>query len=155
MKLATLLYIKNSQGDYLLLERIKNPNKGLLSPPGGKLDIHLSESPIECAVREAHEECSLDSTKDDWKLMGILTEKDFPNIGDIMVFLFEYKKQLDAIPPECNEGKFFFVPESEIMNSNIPETDKKYIWQSILQNKGNDAFFLDMDCTNYPEIILK
>jgi len=156
MKLATLLYIKNSQGDYLLLERIKNPNKGLLSPPGGKLDVHLAESPIECAVREAHEECGLESKKEDWKLMGVLTEKSFPNIGDIMVFLFEYRKPVNQIPPECNEGKFFFVPENEIMLSNIPETDKKYIWESILQNKNvNETFFLDMDCTNYPEIVLK
>ena len=59
MKLATLLYIKNDNGDYLLLERVKHPNKGLLSPAGGKLDVHLAESPVECAVREAQEEIGL------------------------------------------------------------------------------------------------
>jgi len=160
MKLATLLYIKNDNGDYLLLERVKNPNKGLFSPPGGKLDIHLAESPIECAVREAYEECGIDSKNEDWKLIGIMTEKEFPHIGNIMVFLFEFKKRVNTIPPEFHEGKFHFVPESELMSSHIPETDKKYIWSSILQNKeqkmrNEEVFFLNMDCTNYPEIILK
>ena len=69
MKLATLLYIKNDNGDYLLLERVKNPNKGLFSPPGVKLDVHLAESPIECAVREANEECGIESNNEDWKLI--------------------------------------------------------------------------------------
>jgi 8-oxo-dGTP diphosphatase len=158
MKLATLLYIKNDYGDYLLLERIKNPNKGLLSPPGGKLDVHLAESPIECAVREANEECGIISENKDWKLIGIISEKEFPHIGNIMVFLFEYKQKINEIPDECAEGKFHFIPESEIMSSNIPETDKKYIWSSILQNNKNlqnEPFFLNMDCTHYPEITLK
>jgi len=154
MKLATLLYIKNDNGDYLLLERVKHPNKGLLSPAGGKLDVHLAESPVECAVREAYEECGVSSTASDWKLMGILTEKEFPHIGNIMVFLFEYKKRVNELPPDFHEGKFCFIPEKEIMNSNIPETDKKYIWSSILQN-NEEVFFLNMDCTNYPEIVLK
>ena len=75
-----------------------------------------------------------------------------------MVFLFEFKKRVNTIPPEFHEGKFHFVPESELKSSNIPETDKKYIWSNILQNKKtglNEVFFLNMDCTNYPEIILK
>lgn len=160
MKLATLLYIKNDAGDYLLLERIKNPNKGLFSPPGGKLDLHLAESPIECAVREANEECGIVSVNDDWKLIGIMTEKEFPHIGNIMVFLFEFKKRINTVPPEFHEGKFHFVPEKDIMSAAIPETDKKYIWSSILQNKeqkkqNDEVFFLNMDCTNYPEIVLK
>lgn len=154
MKLATLLYIKNDNGDYLLLERVKHPNKGLLSPAGGKLDVHLAESPVECAVREAQEECGINSNASDWKLIGILTEKEFPHIGNIMVFLFEYRKRINELPPDFNEGKFCFIPEEEIMISNIPETDKKYIWSSILQN-NEEVFFLNMDCTNYPEIALK
>lgn len=158
MKLATLLYIKNDKDDYLLLERVKNPNQGLFSPPGGKLDVHLAESPIECAVREAHEECGIESKNEDWKLIGIMTEKEFPHIGNIMVFLFEFKKRINEVPPEFHEGKFHFISESELMSSNIPETDKKYIWSNILQNKNagkNEVFFLNMDCTNYPEIILR
>ncbi|MBS1513482.1 MAG: NUDIX domain-containing protein [Bacteroidetes bacterium] len=155
MKLATLLYIRNENGDYLLLERVKNPNKGLLSPPGGKLDAHLAESPIECAVREASEECGIVSANTDWRLLGIMTEKEFPHIGDIMVFLFEFKKKVNEVPPDFHEGKFRFIPESEIMTSNIPETDKMFIWSSILKEKTGEVFFLNMDCTNYPEIILR
>ena len=59
MKLATLLYIRNSKGEYLLMERRRDPNKGLMSPPGGKLDMEKAESPTACALREAYEECRI------------------------------------------------------------------------------------------------
>ena len=87
MKLATLLYIHNSKGEYLLMNRKKNPNKGLLSPPGGKLHTDEAESPSACAVREAMEECSMKSAEGDWSLTGIITEKNFPDAGNIMIFL--------------------------------------------------------------------
>lgn len=147
MKLATLLYIKNSNGDFLLLERAKNPNKGLLSPPGGKLETEEGESPFGCAVREANEECNIDSKPEDWKLIGIITEKEYPNIGNIMLFLFEYRHCLNEIPQDINEGKFRFVHPSQFNNENIPETDKLFIWDFVLNNTQS-LFSLHLDCSN-------
>lgn len=149
MKLATLLYIKNSVGDFLLLKRANNPNKGFLSPPGGKLKTDIAESPFQCAVREAYEECGIVSESKDWKLLGIVTEKNYPDIGNIMMFLLEYKKPLDSLPPDFSEGIFQFIPESEIMKARIPESDKLYIWNFVL--RSNDTFFsISIDCNQSP-----
>lgn len=149
MKLATLLYIRNSNGDYLLLERSNEPNKGLLSPPGGKLHLHEAESPFACAIREANEECRIVSTPKDWKLLGIITEKNYPKIGNIMLFLFEYKIILNEKPVDFNEGNYVFVPEKDILNSNIPESDKLYIWNFVLRN-NNRFFSVHLDCNKSP-----
>lgn len=149
MKLATLLYIKNTNGDYLLLERSNEPNKGLLSPPGGKLHLQDAESPYACAVREAKEECGIISTPSDWKLLGIITEKNYPAIGNIMLFLFEYNTTIDIKPPDFNEGKYIFVPKNEIHTSNVPESDKLYIWNFVLSNNGR-FFSIHLDCDKSP-----
>lgn len=149
MKLATLLYIKNSSGDYLLLKRAKDPNKGFLSPPGGKLLTDIAESPYQCAIRESKEECGIVSEVTDWKLLGIVTEKNYPNIGNIMMFLMEYNKSLEILPKNFYEGDFIFVPKSKIMESNIPETDKLFIWNFVLN--GDDKFFsISIDCDEDP-----
>ncbi|HMS64650.1 MAG TPA: NUDIX domain-containing protein [Ignavibacteria bacterium] len=154
MKLATLLYIKNGDGEYLLMERLKEPNKGLMSPPGGKLDLSEAESPSACAVREAFEECSIRSKEEDWELRGIITEKNFPKVGNIMIFLMEYKKQLNVIPPACNEGEFRFIDYKDISRYKIPVTDEHFLWDKII-NSGNGIFEMTLDCTNYPDIIQK
>lgn len=139
MKFATLLYITNSAGDYLLLERKKQPNQGFLSPPGGKLLIEKGESPHQCAVREAFEECQISSSPQDWELLGIVTEKDYPDIGDILIFCFKYNKYIEHLPPENTEGIFRFCKSSEISTLKIPESDKLFIWDFVLNN--NSRFF--------------
>ncbi|HEY5535968.1 MAG TPA: NUDIX hydrolase [Ignavibacteria bacterium] len=149
MKLATLLYIRNKKGDYLLMKRENEPNKGFFSPAGGKLRTDIAESPNECAVREAHEECGIESVPDDWKLMGIVTERDYPGIGNIMIFLFDYRKRLTEKPVDSIEGRFVFVSPEEIENSKIPETDKLYLWDFVLKAK-RDFFSIKIDCTKNP-----
>ena len=149
MKFATLLYIKNTKGDYLLIERVKEPNMGFLSPPGGKLNIEEVESPIACAVREAFEECNIKSHPNDWKLLGIVTEKAYPNVGDIMIFCFEYLNKVDTLPTNSNEGNFIFVNPDEIKYAHIPDTDKLFIWNYVLDNKSN-LFSIYIDCETEP-----
>lgn len=152
MKLATLLYINNSKGEYLLMERLKEPNKGLMSPPGGKLDFENAESPSACAVREAYEECGIISAENDWHLRGIITEKDFPGAGNIMIFLMEYKRLHDELLPECNEGELSFISPEKIMSLDIPVTDRLFFWDRIL-NKEEDTFIISLDCSGYPDIV--
>jgi 8-oxo-dGTP diphosphatase len=153
MKLATLLYIKNSSGDFLLMRRERNPNKGLLSPPGGKLHPDEAESPATCAVREAMEECSMNTVPSDWSLAGIITEKDFPGTGNIMIFLMRYKHVLNELPPPCNEGEFLFVNPHSLSSEQIPETDRQFIWKHILE-ESSEVFILSLDCSDYPVIRL-
>lgn len=152
MKLATLLYIKNKKGEYLLMERLKEPNKGLMSPPGGKLKTDEPETPAECASREAHEECRIISQPDDWRLAGIISEKNFPGIGNIMLFLMEYKFTLDILPEKCNEGEFFFIHPDKFYDHEIPVTDRLFLWEKIL-NRNDELIMMKLDCSNYPEVV--
>jgi len=135
----------------LLLERVKEPNKGYLSPPGGKLNLQDVESPVACAVREAYEECKIKSFARDWKLLGIITEKSYPNIGDIMIFCFEYKYILETVPEDSNEGRFFFISPENIKNSKIPDTDKLYIWKFVLSDSLS-IFSVHIDCSREPYV---
>ena len=50
-KIATLLYAFDAEDRVLLLERAREPNRGLWSPPGGKLETATGESPHACAAR--------------------------------------------------------------------------------------------------------
>jgi 8-oxo-dGTP diphosphatase len=152
MKLATLLYIKNQKGEYLLMERLKDPNKGLMSPPGGKLKTDEPETPAECASREALEECRMISQPDDWRLAGIISEKNFPGIGNIMLFLMEYKFTLDILPEKCNEGEFFFIHPDNFYDHEIPVTDRLFLWEKIL-NRTDELIMMKLDCSNYPEVV--
>jgi len=58
-KVSTLLYCFNQKDEVLLLQRAQEPNRGLWSPCGGKLDMAAGESPFACACREAAEEIGL------------------------------------------------------------------------------------------------
>ena len=131
------------------MERAKDPNKGLLSPAGGKLHTDIAESPFVCAVREANEECGIVSDISDWEMIGLITERDYPGIGNLMIFMFEYKKRLKELPAHSIEGNFRFVPADEILNSNIPDTDKLYIWKYVL-NKRSSFYSVHIDCTVSP-----
>ena len=131
------------------MERANQPNKGLLSPPGGKLRLDNAESPFICATREASEECGIVSEINDWKIIGLITEKEYPNIGNIMIFMMEYQKKLESLPVHSIEGNFLFVPSVDILDSNIPETDKKYIWNFVL-NKERSFYSVHIDCSVKP-----
>ncbi len=152
MKIATLLYIKNEEGEYLLMERLKEPNRGKMSPPGGKLNTEDPETPSECAVREAFEECKIISKPEDWKLLGIISEKNFPGIGNIMIFLMEYKFPLNILPEKCDEGEFYFIHPDNFFEYDIPVTDRLFMWEKILKSNG-EIFQMRLDCSNYPEIV--
>jgi len=154
LKLATLLYIKNQKGEYLLMERLKDPNKGLMSPPGGKLIAEIAETPAECASREGFEECKIISKPEDWKLLGIISEKNFPGIGNIMIFLMEYKVLLSELPDKCNEGEFFFIHPDKFFDYDIPVTDRKFMWEKILNNDG-ELFMMSLDCSRYPVLSIR
>lgn len=130
------------------MERAKDPNKGLMSPPGGKLMFDKAESPFECAAREFEEECGIKTRTNDWELSGIVTEDNYPGIGHIMIFLMTLSNPVDDLPVESIEGKFRFVDPAYLEKENIPETDKLFIWENVLNNDG--FFSLKIDCNKQP-----
>ncbi len=133
------------------MERLREPNKGLMSPPGGKLHTEEAESPAMCAVRESSEECSMITSEKDWILIGVVTEKNYPGIGNIMIFLMRYKNFLNELPPDCNEGGFHFIHPYDFTKYKIPLTDTLFLWEKVLKLNG-EPFMTMLDCSAYPDI---
>jgi 8-oxo-dGTP diphosphatase len=127
-KIATLLYCFNERGEVLLLERAQEPNRGLWSPPGGKLHTEIGESPFACACREALEELGLKLTPRDMHLAGLISEHGYEGQAHWLMFLFEVKPRLESLPPPHREGRFQFYPPDQLSALKLPQTDREQVW---------------------------
>jgi 8-oxo-dGTP diphosphatase len=135
-RVATLLYCFSERGEVLLLERAQEPNRGLWSPCGGKLKLHLGESPYACACREAREEIGLEFTPADLHLTGLVSEHGYQGREHWLMFLFEIGPRLKVCPPAHAEGRFQFIPPGEIPSLPLPATDRERIWPWFWQHQG-------------------
>jgi 8-oxo-dGTP diphosphatase len=147
-KIATLLYGFNEADDVLLLERAQSPNRGLWSPPGGKLHTDDGESPYACACREAREEINLDLTPRDLHLTGLVSEHGFEGHAHWLMFLFEVKPKLKTLPAVHREGRFEFFPRTALDTLKLPETDRERIWPWFWQHRGG---FFAAHCHCHPD----
>ncbi len=127
-KIATLLYGFNPAGEVLLLHRAQEPNRGLWSPPGGKLKEGLGESPYACACREAAEETGIALRASDLHLTGLISEFGYQGQTHWLMFLFEIKPHLHALPPPHREGVFGFFSRDALPGLDLPQTDREQIW---------------------------
>lgn len=124
---ATLCILKNKDS-FLLLKRLKEPNKDSFTPVGGKLDPF--ESPLKAAIRETFEETGI--KVETMKYCGILTESSPTKYNWIN---FVYIAEIDFIePPFCNEGSLMWIPFDELLNVPTPKTDW-FIYKYILDGK--------------------
>ena len=135
-KISTLLYCFNSAEEVLLMERAQEPNLGLWSPCGGKLRTETGESPYACACREAQEELGLSITPSDLHLTGIVSEHGYQGQSHWLMFLFEVRKPLPALPPPHREGRFQFFTRQAIEKLRLPQTDRERIWPWFWQHRG-------------------
>lgn len=135
-KIATLLYAFNGAGEVLLLERAQEPNRGLWSPPGGKLHMEDGESPHACACREAAEELELALQPSDLHLTGLVSEHGYLGQAHWLMFLFEIRPRLDRVPRPFREGRFEFVPRSRLDSLPLPATDREQIWPLFWRHRG-------------------
>ncbi len=127
-KISALVFVQNTNGDHLLIQRRKAPNKGCWSPIGGKLEMATGESPYECARREIGEEIGLEVTDADIHCFGYISEKSYEGAGHWLMFLFACKKRIEGIPTTIDEGHFAFYSRETINTLNIPESDKTLVW---------------------------
>jgi len=147
-RVATLLYCFNERDEVLLLERAQEPNRGFWSPCGGKLKTDIGESPYVCACREAHEEMGLKITPADVHLAGMVSEHGFQGQAHWLMFLFEVKVKLKALPPPMSEGRFEFFQREKISSLNIPQTDREQIWPWFWKYRGG---FFAAHCHCHPD----
>lgn len=135
-QIATLLYCFNERDEVLLLERAQEPNRGLWSPCGGKLDIASGESPYACACREAREELGITVAPSDLHLTGIVSERGYAAEAHWLMFLFEVKRKLKTLPPPNREGPFAFFRGDELARLPLPQTDADQIWPLFWKHRG-------------------
>jgi len=127
-KISVLIFVRDENGKFLMIQRKKAPNKGCWSPVGGKLEMALGESPFECAMREAKEETGLSLVAEDLHLFGMVSERSYEGSGHWLMFLFNCLKPIRALPPEIDEGQFAFFSREEIDRVAIPPTDRTLVW---------------------------
>ena len=127
-KISVLVFLRDEAGRLLLIQRTKAPNLGCWSPIGGKLEMGLGESPFECAVRETFEETGVRVTTEDLHLFGMISEKGYEGQSHWLMFLFDCRQPLKALPATIDEGRFAFFAREELGNVAVPETDRTLLW---------------------------
>ncbi|WNJ20550.1 NUDIX domain-containing protein [Pontibacter sp. G13] len=126
-KVATLCVLQHKD-EFLLLRRKKDPNAGLITPVGGKLDPH--ESPLTCAIRETREETGI--ILPSMKFCGMLTESSPTHYNWVN---YVYLGQIDRMdPPPCNEGELLWVHRDHLLGVDTPKTDW-FIYEYLLADK--------------------
>lgn len=126
-KVATICVLKN--GDhFLLLKRAKEPNIGLYTPLGGKLDPF--ETPLNAAIRETWEESGIKVNNMEFR--GILTETSPVDYNWISyVYLAEIEKQVTT---ESEEGTLEWMHIDELLKIPTPKTDL-YIYKCLIDSE--------------------
>ena len=128
LKRAGTLCILRNNDKFLLLKRKNEPNRGKITPVGGKLEPF--ESPLNAAIRETAEETGI--ILDTMKFCGMLTESSPSEYNWI---LYVYLADIDLIePPDCDEGTLAWLSYYDILNVPTPGTDY-FIYSYIRQNR--------------------
>jgi 8-oxo-dGTP diphosphatase len=135
-QVATLLYVFDRTGRLLLLQRAREPNRGLWSPCGGKVRVTEGESPYAGACREAEEEIGLRLEPADLHLTGVVSECGYEGTAHWLMFLFEVRRRLRRLPPPIAEGRFALLPVAEVGRLTLPDTDREFIWPMFLRHRG-------------------
>lgn len=128
LKRTAVICVLKSGRSFLLLKRLKEPNKDLYTPVGGKLDPF--ESPLHAAIRETREETGIEV--ETMRFCGVLTESS-PTEYNWTNYV--YLAEIDFVsPPECNEGTLEWVHFDNLLDIPTPKTDW-FIYQYMLENK--------------------
>jgi len=147
-KIATLLYCFDEQDRVLLMERAQEPNLGLWSPCGGKIDTARGESPYAAACREAREELGIEIQPADLHLMGLVSEHGYRGQAHWLMFLFEVKTRLTCLPAAHREGRFAFFRREEVASLPLPKTDLEQIWPLFWKYRNG---FFAAHCRRSPD----
>jgi 8-oxo-dGTP diphosphatase len=153
-RLACLCDLRDDRGRVLLLRRLKEPNRGLCSPIGGKLDMALGESPADCARREIQEEAGISVPMERLHLMGLISEAAYEGRGHWLLFLYRVLGPVTVPPRDIREGTLEWFEPERIESLPLPETDRRVIWPLIRSHQadrpdaGHGFFTVHIDCTD-------
>lgn len=133
-RITTLVYAIHD-GHVALLQRAKEPNHGLWSAPGGKLEP--GESPLDGALRELAEETGLVGTSP--RLCAVVSELD-PLRGEAwLMFVFRVAVSDPTLSTATHEGHVTWVPLDDVPALPQPAADW-YILAAVLEGQPGVAF---------------
>lgn len=155
-KLACLCDLRDESGRVLLIHRERQPNYGLCSPIGGKLDTLTGESPARCAQREIAEEAGIEVPLDRIELRGLISERAFEGRGHWLLFYYRVLGPVRVEERAIPEGTLKWHRPEEIDRLQLPETDRRIIWPLIRAHgdrpgRGGGLFTVHIDCSG-PEM---
>lgn len=145
-KIAVLCDLRDEQGRILLLHRLKDPNRGMYSPVGGKLDTAIGESPAQCAKREIQEETGLDIPLDRLHLGGMISERGYEDQTNWLLFWYRVKGAVWVEPHDMREGRLDWHHPDDVERLSLPDTDRQIIWPMVRQHEGG-FFAIHIDCS--------
>ncbi|MCW3467178.1 NUDIX hydrolase [Chitinophaga nivalis] len=128
LKKTAVLCILRNGNRFLLLKRLKAPNKDQYTPVGGKLDPY--ETPLDAAIRETWEETGI--RVDTMQYCGILAETS-PVAYNWVSFVY-VADIADQPAPPCNEGTLEWISYEQIPDLPTPTSDW-YIYQYLRDSK--------------------
>src|SRR5688572_14689512 len=138
-KIAVLCYLYDDQGRVLMLHRNKQPNAGMYSPIGGKLELSQGEGPHECAVREIYEEAGLRLPLNMVRMTGIVSERAYEGQTHWLIFLFEVLRPIlrdEVIAMHFDEGQLEWIDVNKVHELPIPQTDREFMWPMVRSHRG-------------------
>ena len=122
---ATLVYLF-CNNKILMMERIKKKgdiHKNKWNGLGGK--VELTESIVQCAVREVREESGLEVERMSYS--GHLTFPEFDKQGnDWSVHVFR-AEEFSGEVGECDEGRLEWINEGKLLDLNLWEGDRHFL----------------------------
>lgn len=134
-KIACLCDLRDAQDRHLLLLRKKQPNMGLCSPIGGKLDVATGESPHQCAQREIMEEAGIHVPIERLHLLGLIAERAFEGRGHWLLFYFRVVGPVEVVARDMDEGRLDWFTQDQLDALPIPETDRQIIWPLVRKHE--------------------
>jgi 8-oxo-dGTP diphosphatase len=145
-KIAVLCDLRDARGRVLLIHRERQPNKGMYSPIGGKLDTGGGESPAQCARREILEEAGIDVPPERIRLVGIISERGYENQTNWLMFWYRVEGPVEIPEREIPEGRLEWHEESALERLPLPRTDREAIWPAVRGHEGG-FFVMHIDCS--------
>lgn len=158
-RIACLCDLRDHRGRILLLQRLREPNRGLCSPIGGKLDMHTGESPAQCARREIREEAGIDVPIERLHLLGLVSEASYEGRGHWLIFLYRVLGPVTVEPHDIPEGRLDWFEPDRIEELPLPDTDRRTIWPLIRRHEREYVagrapapgfFAVHIDCAREP-----
>lgn len=132
--ITTLIYAQRGDA-VVLLRRRKEPNRGLWSPPGGK--VEPGESPLANARRELEEETGL--AAGDMRLALVVSELEITTGERWLMFVFHSRDLLGELGDGSTEGKPLWMDIHSIKDLDTPPADG-HILEAVLAGSARTTF---------------